>query len=155
VKLAIIAAVGRNRVIGKGGALPWHIPEDLKRFKRLTTGHPVLMGRKTYESIGRQLPNRRNIVVSSRPIPGVETFSTVDDALTVLRDEEVVFVIGGAQVYAQVLDRADELHLTLVDQTVDGDAFFPEYEHLIGSRFVLRDREDYEGYSFVTYVRRS
>jgi dihydrofolate reductase len=153
VKLALIVAVARNRVIGKGGKLPWHISEDLKRFKRLTTGHTVLMGRKTFASIGRPLPNRRNVVISSTPQPGVETYRSISEALESLKGEEKVFVIGGGQLYAFLLDSADELYLTLVDQGVEGDTFFPPYEHLLGTRFREVGREEHERYTFVDYTR--
>ena len=153
MKLAIIAAIGKNRVIGKNGKMPWHISEDLQRFKRLTSGHAILMGRKTFDSIGKLLPNRRNVVISSKQIPNVETFSSVDGALNALADQERVFVIGGAQVYQQTLNRADELYLTLVDMEVDGDTFFPPYEHLIGTIFMLRKQEPHAGYTFMDYSR--
>lgn len=153
MKLALIVAVARNRVIGKGGKLPWHISEDLKRFKRLTTGHTVLMGRKTFESIGRPLPNRRNVVISSTPQPGVETYRSVTEALEALKDEEKIFVMGGGQLYACLLDSADELYLTLVDKDVEGDTFFPPYEHMLGTRFREAAREEREGYTFVDYTR--
>jgi dihydrofolate reductase len=107
VKLAIIAALARNRVIGKDGNLPWHLPEDLKRFKRLTSGHPVLMGRKTFESLGKPLAGRRNVVLSSHPVPGVETFASIPEALSALAGSELVFVLGGGQIYAQLLEQAD------------------------------------------------
>ncbi len=152
MKLALIVAVARNRVIGMGGKLPWHISEDLKRFKRLTTGHTVLMGRRTFASIGRPLPNRRNVVISSTPQPGVETYRSISEALESLKGEEKVFVIGGGQLYACLLDSADELYLTLVDQGVEGDTFFPLYEHLLGTRFREVAREEHEGYTFVDYT---
>jgi dihydrofolate reductase len=153
VTLAIIAAVARNRAIGIDGKLPWHYSEDLKRFKRLTTGHTVLMGRKTFESIGRPLTNRRNVVLSSRPLPGVETYSTLESALRQLRDEEKVFVIGGGAVYASVLERADELYLTVIPRVVEADAFFPPYEHLLGTTFRLVLRDDHGEFVFEDYVR--
>jgi dihydrofolate reductase len=153
MKLAIIAAIGKNRVIGKNGKLPWHISADLKRFKRLTTGHTVLMGRRTFESLGRPLPGRRNVVLSSRPASGAETFTSIPGALEALATEDTVYIIGGAQLYAAFLDRADELNLTLVDREVDGDAYFPEYEHLIGTRFRIVRREDHDGFSFIDFVR--
>ncbi len=154
MKIVLIAAIARNRVIGKDGKLPWHIPEDLKRFKKLTTGHAVIMGRRTFDSIGRPLPDRRNIVLTSRPIPGIETYRTIPEALSALTAESKVFVIGGAQLYAQFLERADELHLTIVDKSVEGDAFFPPYEELLSEKFVRLNTEEHEGYSFETYVRR-
>lgn len=151
--LAIIAAIGKNRVIGKEGQLPWHIADDLKRFKRLTSGHVVLMGRKTFESIGKPLSNRRNVVISSTPVPHVETYRSVDDALAALANEEKVFVIGGGEVYRQLLDRADELYLTFVDRDLAGDTFFPPYEHLLGSTFQLLHEEVHEGFTFADYRR--
>ena len=153
MKLAIIAAVGRNRAIGNAGKLPWHLSEDLKRFKRLTTGHAILMGRKTWESIGRPLPGRRNVVLSSSPVPGVETYASAEGALRALASAERVFVIGGGTVYAQLLDRADELYLTLVDREVEADTFFPPYEHLLGSVFREVAREPHGEFEFVDYVR--
>ena len=153
MKLAIIAAVGRNRAIGSRGKLPWHISEDLKRFKRLTTGNAVLMGRKTWESIGRPLPGRRNVVLSASPVEGVETYASADDALRALASSERVFVIGGGTVYAEFLGRADELYLTLVDREVDADTYFPPYEHLLGTVFREVAREPHGEFEFVDYVR--
>lgn len=151
--LALIAAIGKNRVIGKEGKLPWHISDDLKRFKHLTTGHTVIMGRRTFESLGKPLPHRRNVVITSRSIPHVETYPSVDAALHALAHEERVFVIGGAQLYAQTLERADELYLTMVEGEYDGDTFFPAYEHIVEARFRLIRTEKHEGYTFVDYVR--
>ena len=153
MKLAIIAAIGRNRVIGRGSELPWHLPEDLRRFKQLTTGHPVLMGRKTYESLGKPLRNRRNVVLSSHPLPGVETFPSIETSLSALINEELVFVIGGGTVYTQLLPRADILYLTVIDREFEGDVFFPPYEHLLGTVFTETYREQHEGFRFVDYVR--
>lgn len=153
MKLIIIAALSRNRVIGKDGKLPWHISEDLKRFKRLTTGHTVLMGRKTFESLGKPLPHRRNVVLTSHTLPDVETYPTLAQALQALEKEEKVFVIGGGEIFAQLIDHADELHLTLVDQEVEGDTFFPPYEHLVGTRYRLVSREVHEGFVFENYVK--
>jgi len=149
----MIAAIARNRVIGRHGNLPWHIPEDLKRFKRLTSGHPVLMGRKTYESLGRPLRDRRNVVLSSHAIDGIETYPSIENALTALGEEELVFVIGGGQIYAQLLPKADILYLTIIDQEFEGDAFFPAYEHLIGTMYREAHAEPHEGFRFVDYVR--
>ena len=148
-KLALIAAIARNRVIGKDGKLPWHISEDLKRFKKLTTGHVILMGRRTFESMGRQLPNRRHVVITSRSIPGVETYRSIPEALNALANEEKIFVIGGGQIYAELLDRADELFLTMVDKEVDGDTFFPPYEELVIAKFKLTNKEEQDGYTSI------
>jgi dihydrofolate reductase len=153
VTLAIIAAIARNRVIGKAGALPWHIPEDLKRFKNLTTGHAILMGRRTFESIGKPLPNRRNVVVSSRRIPGLETYPSVETALEALKGQERVFVIGGATLYTQLLERADELYLTFVERDVEGDTLFPPYEELLRSSCAAVHREEHDGFHFADFVR--
>jgi dihydrofolate reductase len=153
VKIAIIAAIARNRVIGKEGALPWHISEDLKRFKRLTFGHPVLMGRRTWESLGRPLPGRRNVVVTSGSLPSVEHYASIEAALEALNDQEIVFVIGGATMYDHLLDRADLLYLTLLSSDVDGDTVFPPFQHLLGSTFVEIAREEYDGFAFVDYRR--
>lgn len=154
MKLALIAAIGRNRVIGKNGGLPWHISADLKRFKRLTTGHPIVMGRKTFESIGKPLANRRNVVVSSRPIKEVETHNSLDDALSALSKEDLVFIIGGGSLYAQALQRADLLFLTFVDYEGEGDVVFPPYEELLDTEFKQVVREDHDGFAFVDYVRK-
>lgn len=127
----LIAAVAENRVIGRDGGLPWHIPADLKHFKALTTGHTVIMGRRTYESIGKPLPNRRNIVVSRTmtqpPTEGVELAASLEEALARASQEEC-FIIGGAQLYAEALPRAQWLHLTRVHAEVEGDVLFPEVD---------------------------
>ncbi len=151
MKLIILAALNHKRVIGKDGKLPWHISEDLKRVKRLTTGHTLLMGRKTFESLGKPLPNRRNVVLTSKPIPGVETFASIPDALEALKNEEKVFIFGGGNLFGQFLEKADEWYLTLVDKEVDGDTFFPPYEHLIGNLFLLVGKEQHEGFTFLNY----
>lgn len=154
MKLALVVAIARNRAIGMGGKLPWHISEDLKRFKRLTTGHAVIMGRRTYESIGRPLPNRRNVVVTSRSLPTVETYPTLTQALDALSGEERVFVIGGGRLYEEALPKADELYLTLVDRDVVADTFFPPYERVLEESFIMTSRADHEGFSFVAYVKK-
>jgi dihydrofolate reductase len=153
VTLALIAAVARNRTIGRAGTLPWHIPEDLKRFKHLTTGHTIVMGRRTWASIGKPLPNRRNVVLTSHPVQGMECYRNTGELLTSLSSERRVFIIGGAALYAAFLERADELYLTLVHRDVEGDTFFPPYEHLLGPLFRETSREDHDGFSFVDYRR--
>jgi dihydrofolate reductase len=126
--LKAIAAMSLNRVIGRDGKIPWHIPEELKWFKQITTGNVVLMGRKTFESLGRPLPNRINIVVTRRgEIPGVITISDLA-AFDPAAYERDVFVIGGAEIYAQSLPRCSDLYLTVVRQTVEGDTVFPKFE---------------------------
>ena len=152
MKIIIIAALNNKRVIGKDGKIPWHISEDLKRFKRLTVGHAVLMGRKTYDSLGKPLSDRRNVVLTSQHIPHVETYPSVKAALDALKNEQIVFIIGGGKIYEQFLDRADELHLTLVDNDIDGDTFFPTYQHLIGARLKLVLEEKLNGFTFQDYL---
>ncbi|MGA9115747.1 MAG: dihydrofolate reductase [Bacteroidota bacterium] len=153
MKLALIAAVARNRVIGRGGRLPWRVPGDLKRFKALTTGHALLMGRRTYESLGKPLPDRRNVVVTSRPIPGVECHPSVEAALSALREEETVFVIGGGELYRALFDSCDLLYLTLLETDVEGDTLFPDCEEALRTEFRRTFREQHDGYVFADYVR--
>jgi dihydrofolate reductase len=128
-----IAAMSQNRVIGQGGKIPWHLPEDFKWFKKMTTGQVVVMGRKTFESIGRPLPNRTTIILSRGNFshPGARTeadLGQIDWTDPALAGREV-FICGGAQVYAQTLALCSDLYLTLVKRVVDGDAFFPTFEH--------------------------
>ncbi len=130
-KVVLIVAMARNRVIGKDGALPWRLPEDLKRFRSLTMGHPIIMGRKTYDSIGRALPGRRNIVISRQPdlaIEGVETVTSLAAALEMTATADKVFVIGGQQIYQAALPIADRIELTQIDADFDGDVLFPEID---------------------------
>jgi dihydrofolate reductase len=126
-RITLVAAVARNGVIGNGNQLPWHLPADLKRFKSLTLGHPILMGRRTYESIGGPLPGRRNLVLTQQRdwrAAGTETVPTLADAFAAAADGELM-VIGGAAVYAATLPYADRLELTEIDADVPGDTFFP------------------------------
>jgi dihydrofolate reductase len=154
--LCLIAAVARNGAIGKNNQLLVHLPGDLPRFKKLTLGCPVIMGRKTWDAIGRPLPQRRNIVVTRNAAwqaSGAERASSLADALARVAAEPKVFVIGGAQIYAQALPLADELALTEIDADFDGDAFFPEWDR---SRFEQTSREDHMSpdglcYSFTHY----
>ncbi|MDX1547448.1 MAG: dihydrofolate reductase [Rhodothermales bacterium] len=161
-EIVLIAAVAEaNRVIGRDGALPWHISEDLKRFKRLTMGHPLLMGRKTFASLvdqfGGPLPGRRNVVLTTQgPLggfPEIETYASIDDALAALQYAEVLWIGGGEAVYEQFLARADRLELTLVEGAYEGDTYFPAFEHLVGDLFEVAAEERHDGFRFVTYVR--
>jgi len=154
MKVIIIAAIARNRIIGKSGKVPWHIPEDLARFKQLTTGHTVIMGRKTFDSLDNPLPNRTIIVITSRVINGVKSYPSLNFALQALKNEKEVFVIGGGRLFADALKLADELRLTLVDREVDGDTFFPPYQEFLHSHFQLINEERYAGFSFLDYVRK-
>lgn len=127
--ISIIVAVAENGVIGDKNALLWHIREDLQHFKAVTTGHPVVMGRKTYESLGRPLPNRRNVVITRQEltIAGCEVVHSLDEALALFSSDEEVFIIGGAQIYAEVLPRADRFYLTRVEHPYEGDTRFPQW----------------------------
>ncbi|MDE5947639.1 MAG: dihydrofolate reductase [Prevotella sp.] len=155
----IIAAVARNRAIGHENKLIYWLPNDLKRFKALTTGHTIIMGRRTFLSLPKgALPNRRNVVLSrtATTFPGCETFPSLDEALAACRDDEDVYIIGGASVYAEAIGRADRLCLTEIDDTpAAADTFFPPYD---GWRET--QREDHETderhafrYAFVDYER--
>ncbi len=151
--------MARNRVIGKNNALPWRLSPDLKRFRCITMGHPIIMGRKTYESIGRPLDGRKNIVITRNPEfrpDGVTVAGSIDEALGLANDDEIM-IIGGADIYAQTLSRADRIHLTLIHENFDGDAYFPEID---SKEWKEAGREDIEpgvdaafGYSFVTLER--
>jgi len=127
--LALIVAVARNRVIGNEGELPWHISEDLKHFKKTTSGHAIIMGRKTFDSIGRPLPKRRNIVVtrqSDAAFPGCERARNLDEAIALARTTDPCpFIIGGASLYQEAMPIATELHVTTIDEEVEGDTYFP------------------------------
>ena len=128
MRLSLIAAVAENDVIGSGGDLPWHLPKDLKAFKRRTLGHSLIMGRKTYDSIGRPLPKRRSIVLTRRKdftAAGVDVAGSLDEALEMVAREEEAFVIGGGEIYRQALPRADRLYLTKVHAVIPGDIHFP------------------------------
>ena len=129
-RICLIAALAANRVIGRNNTLPWHLPADLKRFKALTMGHPVVMGRKTYESIGRPLPGRRNLVISRNrdySAPGCEIVHSLDDAVAACRGAQEIFIIGGAELYRESLPRAQRLEFTEIRAEFEGDATFPEF----------------------------
>ena len=157
--VSLIAAVARNGAIGRGNALLWRLPEDLRHFKRTTLGHPVVMGRKTWDSIGRALPGRRNIVVTRDPqwqASGAERAGSFDEALALARNEARLFVIGGAQIYAQALPIADELVLTEIDaDAADADIFFPAWDRAAFTRRPGEEHRSEQGftYRFVTYQR--
>lgn len=154
--IALIAAISENNCIGKSGTLPWHIPEDLKRFKTITTGHTVLMGRKTWESIPekfRPLPNRKNIVVTRNTdyaVPvGVVLYHSVEEVLK--HEKGDIMVIGGAEIYTQSITLADTLYITHIRTFIeDGTAFFPTIDAKIWKE---TEREDHEHFSFVTYTK--
>lgn len=156
--ISIIAAVAENNCIGIKNDLPWDIPEDLKHFKQVTQGKPVLMGYNTYLSIvsriGKPLPNRTNVVVSREniqiPFENVIIYSDLQKALNDYKDKDV-FVIGGASIYKQTIDVADKLYITKVHKTVDGDAFFPEIKTDVWKE---SSRVDHDGYSFLEFTKK-
>lgn len=154
--ITLVAAVARNGCIGRGGALPWRIPEDMQRYRRITMGKVVVMGRKTWESIPakfRPLPGRTNVVVTRNPdypVPdGVERAPSLEAALAAHVDDEVV-INGGGEIYGRAMPRADALDITHVDRDVDGDAFFPPIDPVVWRETW---REDHDGFAFVTYRR--
>jgi len=143
-EIALIVARARNGVIGRNNALPWRLRDDLQQFKRLTQGHTIIMGRKTWESLGRLLPNRRHIVISRQPDYHAEGITVVDSlpaAIAACSEGEQAFIIGGAQIYAQSLDLVDVLWITEVDAEVEGDAYFPA---IPAGRFTEASRQHFD-----------
>lgn len=129
--ISVIVAVAENGIIGGGNSLLWHISEDLQRFKKITSGHPVIMGRKTFESLGRPLPNRHNVVITRQKDyapAGVTVVSSLEQALALFADTEEVFITGGGEIYAQAMGIADRLYLTTVMHDYEGDTHFPEWD---------------------------
>jgi dihydrofolate reductase len=158
----IIAAVAKNFVIGKNNQLPWHYKEDFQHFKQLTTGYPVIMGRKTFESIGKPLPNRVNIILSRDKeaaanlpnISGCVVLSSLNESKIYCREKlnaEKMFIIGGSSIYEQAMPSADVMELTLVNKEADGDAFFPKWNN---NDWIETKREDFPEFSFVRFERR-
>ncbi len=164
--LAMIAALADNHVIGLDNSMPWHLPADLKHFKAMTLGKPIIMGRKTWDSLGRPLPGRLNLVVSRQPdlqLEGAETFTDLDSALTRAeqwaREQGVdeLMLIGGAQLYAQALPQAQRLYLTRIEASPEGDAFFPDYDQAEWERVDSQAHPaegDAPAYRFETWQRR-
>jgi|SRR3989344_847023 len=142
--ISIIAAMGKNRVIGKDGKIPWKLPGDFARFKKITSGHPVIMGRKTFESIGKPLPNRKNIVITRQKgfaAPGCEVAPSVEEGIlraASFPGAEEIFIIGGGEIYKQAMDVASRIYLTLIEEDFVGDAHFPEIDE---SKWKLTQRE--------------
>lgn len=131
MRISLIAALDRNRLIGSGGDLPWRLPADLRRFKQITLGKPIVMGRKTFASIGRPLPGRENLVVSRNPsfrAEGVRVFASVEQALAAANEADEVICIGGAALYESLLPRAERMYLTRIDHAFEGDVWFPAYD---------------------------
>ena len=161
MRLALIAAMADGRVIGLDNGMPWHLPADLKHFRNLTVGKPVIMGRKTIESIGKALPKRRNIVVTRRSdfeMEGCEAAQSIDAAVDLVANEEEVMIIGGASIYEQTLERADILYLTYIHAHFDGDTHFPVVDETLweetGREAFEPDEKNPHAYTFVTLQRR-
>ncbi len=159
--VSIIAAMDRNRLIGNKNQLPWHLPADLAHFKKVTMGKPVIMGRKTYESIGRPLPGRTNIVLTRDPsfqADGVITTDSLAAAIELAGDADEVMIIGGGSIYELALPIADRLYLTYVENSFDGDAWFPEFDHsqwqLVDEQVHQADERNSSDYRFVTIQRK-
>jgi len=159
-RLSLIVAMARNRVIGANNAIPWHLPGELKMFKTITMGHHIIMGRKTWESIGRLLPGRTTVVVTRQQdylVPGAIVSNTLDGALAACQGDDEIFVIGGAQLFSAALPRADRIYLTVVDAEVPGDIHMPEFDlgawrvHSLQS-FNADDKNPYD-YELTVYDR--
>ena len=156
--IALVVAMAENRVIGKENKLIWHLPADLKHFKNITTGHPIIMGRKTFESIGKPLPNRTNIVITRQTdfeAEGILVAHSLSDALMMAQQmDSDIFVIGGAEIYKQAMFLADTIYLTEVHHTFDGDTFFPEIDSVLWEETSREEHEADEknkyNYAFVT-----
>ena len=151
--ISIIAVIGKNRELGKDNKLLWHIPGDLPRFKQLTTGHPIIMGRKTFQSIGRPLPGRTNIVITSTLThEGILTAQSLEEAIEKAKKSpgsEEIFIIGGGSTYTQGIERTDRLYLTIVDATAEADTFFPDYSQF--TKKISEQKQENGGFHF-TYL---
>ncbi|CAL2089336.1 Dihydrofolate reductase [Tenacibaculum sp. 190524A05c] len=161
--ITIIAAIGKNNELGKDNDLIWHLPEDLKRFKRVTSGHHILMGRNTFESIGKPLPNRTTVIITRNNDyfkDGCLIAGSIEEAIQLAENDEEIFIIGGAQIYKQAIQNPSvkKLDMTIVHESFDADVFFPEIDSTIWKEtaredFKADDKNKYD-YSFVTYVRK-
>jgi dihydrofolate reductase len=156
--VSLIVALSENRVIGRNQKLPWHLPEDLKRFKRITTGHPVIMGRKTYESIGRLLPGRENVIVSRNPnfrVDGAVMAASVEDALKRFeRGDQEVFILGGGEIFSQTISCADRIYMTLVHDEIEGDVVFPEFDETKFEKKFVQKCSGSPAYTFIDFEKK-
>lgn len=161
--LSLIVAVAKNNVIGKGNALIWHLPEDLKHFKEITTGKTIIMGRKTFESLGRILPKRKHIVLCKSGCLNVddervEIIKDISELEKYINDSEEHFVIGGATIYKLLLDKVNKMYITRINEDFDGDAYFPDFDEnaweIIEREKGLQDEKNPYDYEYVTYVRK-
>jgi len=161
MRLSIIAALSSNNVIGRNNDLPWHLSSDLKRLKALTMGHHMIMGRRTYESIGKPLPGRTFLVITRDPsfsAEGVRVVHSLEDAIQAVTNDDEPFIAGGGEIFQQAIHRADRMYLTRVHVDLEGDAYFPDFDDV--SEWQLTDSEHFEAdekndypYSFLTYDR--
>ena len=158
MKLSLIVAMATNRTIGINNQMPWHLSADLKKFKKITMGQPIIMGRKTFESIGRPLPGRKNIIISRDPLYQQQdclVFNDLDSALKNCADSDEVFVIGGATLYEATIERADRLYITKIQQAFDGDTWFPEIDpkqwRVVTREDIVNDNSVEFNYSFIVY----
>ena len=158
--ISIIVAIGENHAIGKNNQLLWHMPNDLKHFKEITSGRTIIMGRKTFDSVGKPLPRRRNIVVTRQDIeiPGCEVVKSIDEGLALCAHDDEVFIGGGAEIYRQAMAKTDRLYLTIIHKEFEADTFFPKIDYL---QWQEVSREDFEPdeknplpYSFIQLNRR-
>ncbi|MEQ7800436.1 dihydrofolate reductase [Pedobacter sp. ASV1-7] len=159
--ISVVVAIGENNAIGKDNQLLWHLPADLKHFKEITSGHTIIMGRKTYDSIGKPLPNRRNIVMTRTPglqIQDVEVVSNIDEALALCTTEKEVFIIGGAEIYKSTLNIVNKIYLTRVHQSYDADTFFPKIDSNLWDETDVKkhlpDEKNHIAYTFSTLLRK-
>jgi dihydrofolate reductase len=160
--ISFLVAMDENRIIGKDNQLPWSLPEDLKYFKRVTMGHPIIMGRKTHESIGRVLPGRENIVITRQlnyQSEGCTVFYSVQELVKYCREQDTeVFVIGGAEIFNEMFTFADRLYITLIHESFDGDTYFPEFDlnewELTSSETGIKDEKNPYDYEFRIYKRK-
>lgn len=160
--ISFIFAMDENRLIGNDNDLPWHLPDDLAYFKKVTTGHTIVMGRKTFESIGRPLPNRRNIVVTSRDessFPGCIIADSAEEVLKLIPADEECFVIGGAQLYSALFPYADRLYMTKIHHVFEGDRFFPEFNEaeweLTSRKQGVKDEKNPYDYEYLVYEKKN
>lgn len=157
--ISIIVAMAKNRVIGKDNDMPWgRLPVDLAHFKRITEGHTVIMGRKTFDSIGKPLPNRKNIVITSKDsIDGCEVAHSIEQAISLASEEKEVFIIGGGTIYAKALDIADKFYLTFISMDTEGDTYFPKIDHfnlkMIDYHSEKKNENNKYDCDFITYKR--
>ena len=159
--ISLLVAMDKNRLIGKDNDLPWRLPADLAYFKRVTMGHPIVMGRKTYESIGRPLPGRENIIITRNTdfvAPGCKIIYTIEDILKLEAEDKEVFVIGGSEIFNEILSSANKLYITLIEDCFEGDTYFPEVRteewQLISEEKGIKDDKNPYDYYFQVFERK-